>query len=282
MIVWTSSRMGMVEITCEAGTVCSRPALGVRHGDGAALVDVDAGQPRPHLQGPPGGLHLLRADLPHHPGPVLGVLELLNEGRDVRLVALGQDRVHDRLAQVEVLHPLGRPVGGHVGDGHPPHLLGVGLEEGAVEAPPEPGHEPVLVVRLVLGWADAGPQVGEAAQDRLPQAQVAQGVDRLEGVVVELALVVDPAHARAQHEVALGQDLVPQGLHLGHLGEEAVPAQVEPPAVAHHGAADAADDVVRLEDERLLPPLRQQVGRRQATGSRAGDDDGGVLGRGHG
>ncbi len=46
-----------------------------------------------------GGLHddlgalghdLVAADLPHHPGPVLGVLELLDEGGDVLLVPLGQ------------------------------------------------------------------------------------------------------------------------------------------------------------------------------------------------
>ena len=231
----------------------------------------------PHLQGPPGGLHLFCGDLPHHAGAVLGVLELLNERRDVRLVALGEDGVHHRLAQVEVLDPLGRPVGRHVGHGHAPDLLGVGLEEDAVETPPEAGHEPVLVVGLVLGGADARPQVGEPAQDRLPQPQVAQGVEGLERVVVELALVVDPAHAGPEHEVALGQDLVPEGLHLGDLGEEAVSAQVEAPAVAHHRAADAAHHVVGLEHDGVLPPFGQEIRRRQPPGTGAGDDDGRCL-----
>ena len=76
----------------------------------------------------------------------------------------------------------------------------------------------------------------------------------------------------------VGQDLVPEGLDLGHLGEEAVAAQVEAPAVAHDGAADAAHLVVGLEHDRLLPPFGQQVGRRQATGPRAGDDDGCFIG----
>ncbi len=116
---------------------------------------------------------------------------------------------------------------------------------------------------------------------RLPQAQVAQCVERLEGVVVELALVVDPAHARAQHEVAFGEDLVPEGLDLGDLGEEAVASQVEAPPVALDGAADAPDDLVRLEDERALAALGQQVRRRQPTGARAGDDDGRFGGGGH-
>ena len=223
----------MVETTWLAGYRVAGAALRVRGGCGRPpAFDRDAGQPRRHLQRPPGGLHLFCADLPHHAGAVLGVLELLNEGGDLRLAALGQDGVHHRLAQVEVLDPLGRPVGRHVGHRHAPHLLGVGLEEGAVEAPAEAGHQPVLVVGLVLGRAGCGP-TGRRSRTGWPPTGPGclQGVHGLERVVVELALVVDPAHAGPQHEVALGEDLVPEGLDLGHLGEEAVSAQVEAPAV---------------------------------------------------
>jgi len=41
---------------------------------------------------------------------------------------------------------------------------------------------------------------------------------------------------------------VPEGFDLLDLGEEAVAADVEAPAVALDGAADAADDVVGLKD----------------------------------
>ena len=200
------------------------------------------------------------------PGPYLGYW---NSSMSVVISVwprLGRMALMHRLAQVEVLHPLGRPVGRHLGDRHAPHLLGVGLEEGAVEPPAEAGDQPVLVVRLVLGRPDAGPHVGEAAQDGLPQPQVPQRVDRLERVVVELALVVDPAHAGPQHEVALGQDLVPEGLHLGNLGEETVAAQVEAPPVPDHGAADAAHHVIGLEHDRVLPPLGQEIGRGEPSG----------------
>ena len=74
---------------------------------------------------------------------------------------------------------------------------------------------------------------------------------------------------------------MPERLDLGDLGEEAVPAQVEAPAVPHHGAADAAHHVVGLEHDGVLTPLGQQIGRRQAPGTRAGDDDGCVGGAGH-
>ena len=238
---------------------------------GPSVGHLDGGHRRLQVHRPPGGLHLLCADLPHHPRAVLGVLELLNEGGDLRLLALGQDGVDDRLAQVEVLDALGGPVGRHLGDLHAPDPFGVGLEEGAVEAPAEAGHQPVLVVVLVLRRPDAGPQVGEAAQDRLPQAQVAQGVHGLEGVVVVLPLVEDAAHAGAEEEVALGQYLVPECLHFGHLGEEAVAAEVEAVAVAHDGPADAAHDGVGLEDHGVLAPLGELVGRGEAPRPRPRD-----------
>ena len=102
-----------------------------------------------------------------------------------------------------------------------------------------------------------------------------------ERVVQVLALVVDAAHPGAEHEVPLGQDLVPQRFDLVHLGEEAVATEVEAPPVPHHRAADTADHVIRLEHDRVLPPFRQEIGRGQASGARAGDDDGRFLVGGH-
>ncbi len=78
--------------------------------------------------------------------------------------------------------------------------------------------------------------------------EVAQRVGRLERVVVELAAVVDAAHPRAHQEVLVGQDLVPERLDLGHLGEEPVAADVEAPALALGGTADATDHGVALDD----------------------------------
>ena len=48
----------------------------------------------------------------------------------------------------------------------------------------------------------------------------------------------------------------------GHLGEEAVAADVEAPAVALDGAADAADDVVGLEHRGRLALLGEHGRRR--------------------
>ncbi len=62
---------------------------------------------------------------------------------------------------------------------------------------------------------------------------------------------------RGQEEVALGQDLVPERLDFGHLGEEAMTPQIEAPPVTNDGAADAAHHVVALEDHGALAPLGQ-------------------------
>ena len=98
------------------------------------------------------------------------------------------------------------------------------------------------------------------------------GIDR---VVVELLAVVDAAHARAAQEVVLAEDLEPQVVDRLHLGEEPVAADVEAPAVAHGGAADAADDVVGLEHGRGHAPLGEHVRGGEPGG--AGTDDHDVV-----
>jgi hypothetical protein len=174
---------------------------------------------------------VLGAALPHQAGPELRVLELLDEAGDLLLVALGQQRVRDRREQRQVLDALRRPVGLDLGGVDAPDLLGVGLEEDAVQPPAEAGRDPALEVALVLGRPDAHERVREHAAHGLQQPEAAQGVAGLERVVEQLAAVVDAAHPRAEQELLVGQDLVPERLDLGHLGEEAVPADVEAPAV---------------------------------------------------
>ena len=122
----------------------------------------------------------------------------------------GREGVPHRLEQREVLDPLGGPVGLDVGGRHAPDLLGVGLEEDPVEAPTEPRRGVALEGGLVGRWTQPHPRVGDDAADRLDQPEVAQCVERLEGVVVELAVVEDAAHPGAHEEVLVGQDLVPQ------------------------------------------------------------------------
>ena len=218
------------------------------------------------------GDHEVAASLPHHAGAVLGVLKLLDETRDLLLVPLGEERVLDGVAERESLDALGCPVRRHLVHRHAPDLLGVGLEEVPVEAPPESGDEPVLIVGLVLGRAHHRHDVGQDAADGLDHTEVPERVRRLQRVVVVLALIEDATHAGAHEEVLVREDLVPEVLDGLDLGEEAVPAEVEAPPVALDGPADTSDDVVGLDDEDRLASLHEFVGRGQPGGAGADDD----------
>ena len=214
----------------------------------------------------------LVAPLPHHARTVAGILELLDEARDLGLVALWGERVPDRGAQVEVLDPLGGPVGLDLVGRHAPHLLRVGLEEGAVEAPPEAGGDEPFEGRLVLRRPDPSPCVGQDAEHRLDDTEVAKRVEGAQRVVVELAVVVDAAHAGAHEEVLVGEDLVPEVSHRLHLREEAMSADVETPAVAGRGSADPAYDVVGFEHRGGASVPAEPVGRGESSRSRADHD----------
>src|SRR5271163_2268031 len=95
-----------------------------------------------------------------------------------------------------------------------PHLLGIGLEEVVVQTPPEPGDQPAFVHVLALRWSHPGPGVAENAPGGLDDTKIAESIGGLQGIVVELAAVVDPALAWPEHEILVGEHLVPEFLDL--------------------------------------------------------------------
>ena len=114
----------------------------------------------------------------------------------------------------------------------------------------------------------------------LDQSEVAERLHGPQRVVVELAPVVHAARARALHEVLVGEDLVPQRLHLGDLREEPMAADVEAPSVTDDGLADATDHVGALEHGARVAGLAELVGSGEAGGSGADDDDASRVVRG--
>ncbi len=217
--------------------------------------------------------------LPHLAGSVLGIVELLDEAGDLlalaaaRLHPLRGERVDHRAPDRQVLDALRAPVGLDLGARHAPDLLALRLEEVLVEPPAEPRGDETLQRGLVLRRLDPHPEVRGHAAHGFDRSEVRQSVLRVDRVVVELAAVVDAAHAGTAQELVGAEDLEPEVVDRLHLGEEPVPTDVEAPPVAHRGAADATHDRVGLEHRGGHAALRQHVGRGEAGRPRPDDDD---------
>ena len=109
-----------------------------------------------------------------------------------------------------------------------------------------------------------------------PETELAERVAGLQRVVEQLSAVLDPAQAGMQSEIAGAEDLVPQRLHGGHLGEEPMAADVEAPSVALDGPADPADRVTTFEHNAGSTASGQSQRGRQPC--RPGTDDDTAVG----
>src|SRR5581483_8877026 len=107
--------------------------------------------------------------------------------------------------------------------------------------PAEAVDQPVLVAPLGPDRPDAGLHVAQDHLRRPPEAQLREGVERLERVVEELAVVVDPAEPVAGDQL-VAEDLPPEPVDLLALREEPVAADVEAVALVHVRPADPADE----------------------------------------
>ncbi len=70
----------------------------------------------------------------------------------------------------------------------------------------------------------------------------------------------------------IGQDLIPPAHHALVLGEEAVPADVDPLVVVMDRLGDAADGISRLQDRHIIAFSDQLQACSQAGGACADDD----------
>ena len=217
------------------------------------------------MDGPPALADLVAGGFPHLAGAEPGVLEAVDQRLDdlalpLRLAGAPKRPLDDRLDQAQPLDPLRGPVGRDGVGGHPPDLLGVGLEEDLEEDAAEAVDDPVL--EAPLGPDRPQPRLDVARQDagRAHRAELPEGVGRLERVVEELAVVVDAAQPRPGDEL-VAEDLAPDAVDLVALGEEAVAADVEPIALVLVGPADPADEV-RVGLERRRTSGRARSARR--------------------
>ena len=174
-------------------------------------------------------------------------------------------------AERQAPNALGRPVGADHVAGQAPHLFGVGLEEGLVEALPEAVHDPVLERLLGIGRLEPCAQVARRHARAFHQAEVAHDVGQLERVGVVAALVEDARQPRHADHLAPEQ-LVPQPLDLGDLRVEAMAADVEAIAAIRLGARDAAHRRLGFVDRDGHARAREFQGGCEACGACTGDE----------
>ena len=137
-----------------------------------------------------------------------------------------EQRVLHRLAEREALDPLRCPVGRDLPALYSPHLLGVGLEEDLEQPSSEAVADPVLERPRVGDGKAPRPGVTGHAAARFEHAEVEDRLPSLERIGEEPSAVEDPRQPRPLEHVGPEQ-LAPQGLDLGALGEEAVAPDVE-------------------------------------------------------
>ncbi len=246
-----------------AGGVALRHAVGCRH--------LDAPDPAVGIEGEPlqcashqdlaTALHdLARRRLPHHAGAFTRILEALDQCLHDRRAVLPRstprqqralERVHHGHTEVEPFDALRGPIRRDFVARHAPHLLGVGLEEDREQLFAELVAHPLVEGLRLRHRSRLGVGVGEHASRALDDAEIAQRLECVERIGVELAAVEDARQPRPLDEI-VRQDLAPEVDHLLRFREEAMAADIEHEVLVVHGAADAAhiDRILLDHDDR--------------------------------
>ncbi len=200
-------------------------------------------------------------------------MEAVDQRRDdLPITHRADQRILDCLEQVQVLDALCSPVSADLRAGHAPHFLCVGLEEDFVKTASEPVRDPLLEVILGRVRRHLGPEIAQADSSRFDRSESPQCVQRFQGVIEELVVVVDPGEPGALQEI-VAEHLFPQLLDRRNLGEEPVPADIESIATILSGARDPANHRVLLVDCRGVSQSQQLIGRGE-TGRTGSDNDG--------
>ena len=236
-------------------------------GGGATVLVVDAGDAGLGDDAAAEFFDLARAAFPKHAGAEARVVEGFDEGFHIAGIAQG---VEDGGDEAEAVDALRGPVGADFRAGDAPDFFGVGFEEGAVEAVAKAVSHPVFKRVLRQERLEARLEVAGKHEEALEEAEVADGVRNLEGVLVKFVAVKNAGEAR-DLEHRLVHHFGPEALHILALGEESVAADVDPIVAPAVGARDAADVGRGFEDERTEAGLGEFERGRESCG--AGSDD---------
>ena len=134
---------------------------------------------------------------------------------------VAQQRSHGK-----ALDALGGPIGTDFRTLHTPDFFRVGLEESPVEAFAETIDQPAFQVFFVLLRKAFGMRIGAHAEEGFPKSQLADRIDSVEGIAVEMAVVENTGEAGANEKV-FGQNIAPHLHDNRNFGEEAMPPNVK-------------------------------------------------------
>src|SRR5262245_38975415 len=134
-------------------------------------------------------LDLVPYSAPHHPGTEPRVVKFFDQTLHRRSRFHGHVEQHG--LQRVIFDSLGSPFGFELGTGNPPHLFRIRLEERSEQAPPESVGHPVLERPFLPIGKQLPPRVAQRDEHTLAYAEAAQGVERLERIAKELAVIID-------------------------------------------------------------------------------------------
>jgi hypothetical protein len=242
---------------------------------GAAVFVVDAGDAGLGEDAAAHFADLAGGGFPEHAGAEARVVEGFDEGFHLAGIAQG---VEDGGEEAQAMDPLRSPVGTDFRAGDAPDFFGLVFEEGAVEAVAKAVSHPVLERVLGQEGLEAGLHIAGEHEETLDEAEVTDGVQDLERVLVEFVAVKNAGEAR-DFEHRLVHHFGPEALHILALGEKAVAADVDAVVAPAVGARDASDVRRGFEDKRTQAGFGEFERSREPSGPGSDHEVGCVVGK---
>ncbi len=121
--------------------------------------------------------------------------------------------INKRLRKIEPLDSLGRPIGRNLIAIHAPDLFGIGLEEDRKKPFAEFIAHPLMEGLGIADWKRAGMGIGGKAGDALLEPEIAQGLESLQRISLELSRVINARQPRPVEKI-VRKDFIPERHHL--------------------------------------------------------------------
>src|SRR5581483_10946784 len=151
-------------------------------------------------------------------------------------------------------------------------LFGVRFKECHKETASKAICYPLLKRFLCVGWANLPSYIAQTHQDALLDTQSNKGVERFQGIVKELFIVIDSRQARAQQQIP-PHDFTPHPIHFWDFGKKAMPTHIKVKVLEFFGTSNPSHFISLFQNNRVLTQLDELVGSRKSCRSASNDDN---------